>query len=153
MTNGLFGMFSEESPQNIPKSAIFDFDGTLSTKSGRETFDFTLAGGDLPVGPIVELALALKEVGWKIIVISVREEKFRAISQLWLNAHLGSFESLLMRSDGDNRPDEIVKHEIYLNKIEGVYDVQFVVDDRNRVVKMWRNVLGLTCLQVRDGDY
>jgi len=86
-------------------------------------------------------------------VISGREEKFRAISQLWLNAHLGSFESLLMRSDGDNRPDEIVKHEIYLNKIEGVYDVQFVVDDRNRVVKMWRNVLGLTCLQVRDGDY
>ena len=141
------------SAQNIPKSVIFDLDGTLSEKSGRETFDFTSAGGDLSVGPIVELALALREVGWKIIVITGREEKFRGISESWLSVHLGSFESLFMRSDGDYRPDDIVKCEIYLNKIKDVYDVQFVVDDRNRVVKMWREILGLTCLQVRDGDY
>jgi hypothetical protein len=141
------------SAQIIPKSVIFDLDGTLSDKSGRETFDFALAGGDVSVEPIVELALALREVGWKIIVITGREEKFRGISESWLSLHLGSFEYLFMRSDGDYRPDDIVKYEIYLNKIKDFYDVQFVVDDRNRVVKMWREILGLTCLQVRDGDF
>lgn len=139
--------------QSNPKAVIFDLDGTLSEKSDRETFDFASAGSDLSVGAVVELASALREVGWKIIVITGREEKFRRISESWLSAHLGLFERLFMRSDGDYRPDDIVKLEIYLSKIHGVYDVRLVVDDRNRVVKMWRQSLGLTCLQVRDGDY
>lgn len=141
------------SVQNSAKSVIFDLDGTLSEKSGRETFDFASAHNDLPVEPIIKLALALHEVGWKIIVVTGREEKFRKISESWLSAHLGSFESLFMRSNGDYRPDEIVKHEIYVKEIKNVYNVQFVIDDRNRVVKMWREILGLTCLQVREGDY
>lgn len=139
--------------QSNPKAVIFDLDGTLSEKSDRETFDFASAGSDLSVGAVVELASALREVGWKIIVITGREEKFRRISESWLSAHLGLFERLFMRSDGDYRPDDIVKLEIYLSKIHDVYDVRLVVDDRNRVVKMWRQSLGLTCLQVRDGDY
>jgi hypothetical protein len=28
-----------------------------------------------------------------------------------------------------------------------------VVDDRTQVVRMWRDELGLTCLQVADGDF
>ena len=33
------------------------------------------------------------------------------------------------------------------------YDVAGVLDDRDQVVKMWRNELGLTCLQVAEGNF
>jgi hypothetical protein len=59
---------------------------------------------------------------------------------------------LLMRPLGDNRPDEIVKEEMYELHIRGKYNVALVLDDRQKVVDLWRR-LGLTCLQVADGDF
>ena len=63
---------------------------------------------------------------------------------------------LLMRSDGDNRSDYIVKKEIYEQNIRDWQDVLFVLDDRNSkkcpVVDMWREQ-GLTCFQVAEGDF
>ena len=32
------------------------------------------------------------------------------------------------------------------------YNIKYVIDDRNQVVKMWRE-LGLTVLQVADGNF
>jgi len=57
-----------------------------------------------------------------------------------------------MRSQGDTRPDEIVKREIYEEHIKPLYNVDFVLDDRNKVVKMWRS-LGLKVLQVAEGNF
>jgi hypothetical protein len=57
-----------------------------------------------------------------------------------------------MRKEGDVRKDAIVKGEIYEKNINGKYNVLFVLDDRNQMVEMWRG-LGLTCLQVADGDF
>ena len=60
---------------------------------------------------------------------------------------------LLMRKDGDNRPDQIVKRELYERHVVGLYEVEGVLDDRAKVVRMWRDELGLTCLQVADGNF
>ena len=57
-----------------------------------------------------------------------------------------------MRQAGDNRDDRIVKREIYEREIKGRYNVRFVLDDRNKVVALWRD-LGLPCFQVADGDF
>ena len=57
-----------------------------------------------------------------------------------------------MRKEGDNRPDEVVKEEIFNENIRGNYSVRFVLDDRSKVVDMWRQ-LGLKCLQVAEGDF
>ena len=62
------------------------------------------------------------------------------------------YSDLFMRADGDYRADSIVKEEIYHDKIEPVYNVLLVLDDRDSVVKMWRS-LGLTCLQVAEGNF
>lgn len=59
---------------------------------------------------------------------------------------------LLMRQDGDHRDDAIVKYELYRDYIAPWYDIKIVLDDRDRVVRMWRQI-GLTCLQVNDGDF
>jgi adenylate cyclase class IV len=61
-------------------------------------------------------------------------------------------QKLFMRQAGDNRDDRIVKREIYEREIKGRYNVRFVLDDRNKVVALWRD-LGLPCFQVADGDF
>ena len=58
-----------------------------------------------------------------------------------------------MRDGADLRKDSIVKREFYDNEIRDQYFVEFVLDDRNQVVDMWRKDLGLTCLQVNYGDF
>lgn len=57
-----------------------------------------------------------------------------------------------MRSDGDDRRDDIVKKELYDNHIKGKYNVKYVFDDRSRVIDMWRKE-GLRCLQVQAGNF
>ena len=59
---------------------------------------------------------------------------------------------LHMRNADDYRPDDEIKEEFYHNIIDGRFIVDFVLDDRNQVVRKWRE-LGLTCLQVADGNF
>ena len=57
-----------------------------------------------------------------------------------------------MRNDGDKNSDADVKLKIvkeYVNPKR----VWFVLEDRDDVVQMYREDLGLTCLQVNKGDY
>jgi hypothetical protein len=48
-------------------------------------------------------------------------------------------------------PDEILKRDMLDNHAD-IDDVFFVVDDRQKVVDMWRN-LGLNTWQVAPGDF
>jgi uncharacterized protein YcfJ len=57
-----------------------------------------------------------------------------------------------MRPAGTNHPDQELKRALYDEHVVGTYDVAFVIDDRDKVVRMWRD-LGLTCLQVADGAF
>jgi hypothetical protein len=59
---------------------------------------------------------------------------------------------LIMRATGDMRKDSIIKQELLEREIVPNSFVDFVLDDRNQVVDMWRS-LGLTCLQVDYGDF
>jgi len=56
-----------------------------------------------------------------------------------------------MRKAGDNRKDSIVKYEILQELIKEYY-IEYVFDDRDQVVKMWREA-GLRCLQVAPGNF
>ena len=57
-----------------------------------------------------------------------------------------------MRKTGDFRKDSIVKKELFDENVRGKYNIEFVLDDRNQVVEMWRSI-GLVCLQVADGNF
>ena len=70
----------------------------------------------------------------------------------WLEDNSIRYDQLLMRGTGDNSPDIIVKKAIFDVYIKDNYNIEFVLDDRNQVVEMWRS-LGLKCLQVQDGDF
>jgi hypothetical protein len=60
------------------------------------------------------------------------------------------YHELRLRRDGDRRSDVIVKREM----LAGIDKTQvlFVVEDRNRVVQMWRSE-GLVCLQCAPGEF
>ena len=57
------------------------------------------------------------------------------------------YKQLYMRKTGDKRDDTIVKEEIFKEFIEPEYIVLGVIDDRNKVVRMWER-LGLKVMKV-----
>ena len=61
------------------------------------------------------------------------------------------FEHLFMRKTGDFRQDAVIKKEIYDQFIKDKYYIEFVLDDRLQVCRMWYD-LGLTLLTVGDPD-
>jgi hypothetical protein len=87
-----------------------------------------------------------------IIAISGREEKARGITTKWLTECGVPYDELLMRADGDYRPDEVIKEEIYHQQLEHRFSIAAVIDDRDRVVRMWRRI-GLVCFQVAEGAF
>lgn len=134
----------------LPSAIICDLDGTLALHNGRSPYDTAKCDTDM-VNPAIRGILA-ESVGLFIFVTG-REEKYREMTQSWLFEKTGfTCWNLYMRPTGDFRKDDIVKEEIYLTQIMGKYNVRFVLDDRNRVVDMWRRN-GLTCLQVAEGDF
>ena len=53
---------------------------------------------------------------------------------------------------GNKLDDTIIKRNIYEDMIKPRVNVRCVLDDRDRVVKMWREQ-GLKVLQVAEGDF
>lgn len=136
------------------EAVIFDIDGTLALRGDRGPFDWKRVGEDLPNGPVVRLAQWIQQNPyWITIYMSGRDGICREQTEMWLDAQGLYPDLLLMRNIGDNRKDSIVKEELYRTHVEPFWTVKFVVDDRDQVVRMWREELGLTCLQVAYGDF
>ncbi len=89
---------------------------------------------------------------YKIVLCSGRTEDCRGETEKWLWVNGIVYDHLFMRASLDYRKDFEVKKEIFENKIRDVFQVLFVVDDRQQVVDMWRK-LGLVCLQCDYGDF
>jgi predicted kinase len=137
-----------------PKAAIVDIDGTTALKSARSPFDETRVHEDRPNLPVIAVISALHAAGNAIVFLSGRTDKCREATHEWLLRYIPvPFDGLYMRAAGDGRKDSIVKRELFDLHIRDFYDVACVLDDRDQVVRMWRDELGLTCLQVADGDF
>jgi hypothetical protein len=137
---------------------IVDIDGTLALAGDRSPYDWSRVGEDAPNGPVITVARALAARSG-LIYMSGRMEQCREATTGWLHdfgcepgLRMCGFP-LLMRKDGDMRPDQIAKRELYDREVLGIYEVEGVLDDRAKVVRMWREDLGLTCLQVAPGDF
>lgn len=107
---------------------------------------------DVPKFPIVALVRTLYSQGHEIIIMTGRYEKYRKRTIKWLNWHLIPFDRLFMRPTGDNTQDALLKERFLYEDFGGPGGILFAVDDRQRVVDMWRRN-GVTCLQCQKGDY
>jgi hypothetical protein len=87
-----------------------------------------------------------------VLLVSGRTDDLKQETIEWLKKHAVPFTDLFMRAGKDYRDDTVVKKEIYEKKIKLFYNVLFVIDDRAKVVKMWREE-NLVCLQCDWGDF
>ena len=136
----------------VRKAVIVDIDGTVSHRSNREIYDYSKVIHDTPDQKVIEVVNALWMAGNKIIFISARDDSCFNETYRWLTLNCPPFVKLYMRKYGDFREDSIVKREIYEQLIAPDYDILCVLDDRQQVVDMWRE-LGLKCLQVEPGNF
>ncbi len=139
---------------------IFDIDGTLADVSERiqhlkkkpknwEAF-FEGMAQDKAIRSMVRLCNILHASGIRIVLCSGRYEQHRVETVKWLTQQGVHYHDLLLRKDKDHRSDTIVKREM-LAMIDQS-KILFVVEDRSRVVEMWRSE-GLVCLQCAPGEF
>jgi hydroxymethylpyrimidine pyrophosphatase-like HAD family hydrolase len=133
------------------KGIIIDLDGTLCNVDHRrhhvhgENKDWKSFFAGIDKDPVNEwcrqLVLSMHKK-YRIIFVTGRAEEYRTVSVQWLVKNIGfhavGLSPLFMRKNGDFREDFIIKREIYERKIKPDYDILFCVDDRDSVVKMWR---------------
>ena len=138
---------------------IIDLDGTLADIKHRrdqltQNNDWKKFNSEMHLD---RLNLWCKEIiekfreSHEILIVTGRSQNFSDTTEKWLLKHEVSFNRIFYREAEDYRDDTIIKKEIFENKIEPYFLPLFVVDDRRKVVKMWRD-LGLVCLQCDIGD-
>lgn len=134
---------------------LCDLDGTIALINGRNIYDTSKIYTDKVNEPVARILERYDEMKVEIIYITGRSDVSREVTENWLksnNLWFSENQKLLMRRDKDFRNDYIVKKELYENNIQDNYYIEFVLEDRDSVVKLWRD-LGLLCLQVYYGHF
>jgi hypothetical protein len=143
---------------------IFDIDGTLANIEHRRHWILNnpkdwkafqaAAKWDTVIEPIAVIArqLGSNRCANRLILCSGRGEQERPVTEHFLKKHWIPYEALYMRTEGDYRSDDIIKFELLQRIKADGFDPKLAFDDRNRVVKMWRDN-GIMCCQVAEGDF
>ncbi|URM87484.1 polynucleotide kinase [Microbacterium phage DustyDino] len=136
----------------LPDAYIVDTDGTVADHVGiRSPYDTSRYDLDAPHEDVIQLVNYL-EKDFHIIGVSGRSEEHRPATVKWWLDNVGFIpENFFMRPTGDGRPDDVIKAEIYEKEIRGKFNIMGVLDDRARVLRMWR-AKGLTTFAVGDTD-
>lgn len=134
-----------------PSAILVDIDGTLAHMNGRSPYDWGSVGGDTIDEAVAGLLGRYTETH-VIVVMSGRDGSCYDDTAAWLLDNGVAYDHLYMRSEGDTRKDSVVKYELFNYYVRDRFDVEFVLDDRDQVVDMWRS-LGIKCLQVAPGDF
>jgi predicted kinase len=142
--------------ESHPRCILVDIDGTVAQMHGRYAYDWHRVSEDLPKWPVIKTIKAMKKSGYEVIFFSGRDAVCYDDSCQWIcknfDWQLSDFQ-LFMRPTQDQRKDSTIKFELFEQHLKNQYFVEVVFDDRQQVVDMWRQKLGLTCLQVDYGDF
>lgn len=137
----------------LPKAIICDLDGTLALMNDRNPFDASCCDEDELNPPVANTLKVFAKEGYKILLVSGREDRFREPTIRFLEKYDIPYHQLWMRQSKDFRKDSIIKREIFESQIKGKYFIEFVLDDRDQVVELWRKELKLPCFQVNYGSF
>lgn len=141
----------------LPWCCIFDIDGTLALNTGgRNIHDETRVLQDTASWPVLGLYMQIAKFDQSVVFMTGRHETCRQDTLAWLQMRIDETitnDQLHMRGADDNRPDFIVKYELFQEHVADKYRVAGCFDDRDQVVDLWRNKLGLPTFQVSNGDF
>lgn len=140
---------------DLPHVILVDIDGTVAEMQDRKPYDWGRVSEDLPRKHIIDLVTSYRFPDYdtpnrSVIFLSGRDAVCQKATRQWLIDNVGWAEDcyLFMRGKGDTRKDTIVKKELFDKYIKGRYNVDYVVDDRDQVVRMWEFELGLSVIKV-----
>ena len=138
--------------ESLPKTYVYDIDGTLSLKGDRDIFDDSKLHLDMEIKEVGHILRALSKDGYKTVFVSGRQDSCMGTTVQWLkNNNLWMNDSeIFMRKAKDQRNDSIVKEEIVLNNLVPNFNVVGVVDDRIGVTRNFHK-LGVFVLNVNQG--
>ena len=150
---------------NIKATVIFDLDGTLAlvdkrreiAKKPNGKIDFDIFYDpqyielDEPNSSVIELAKMYKRNGYEIVIVSGRSDRTKEATERWLEKYGILYDRMIMRKRKNFTPDNELK-ERWLEKYLDRDDIRVVVDDRQRVVDMWRRN-GLDVFQVANRNF
>ena len=150
---------------NKKTTVIFDLDGTLALidkrrdialkPNGKIDFDIFYDPQyielDEPNSSVIELAKMYKRNGYEIVIVSGRSDRTKEATERWLEKYGILYDRMIMRKRKNFTPDNELK-ERWLEKYLDRDNIRVVVDDRQRVVDMWRRN-GLNVFQVENGNF
>jgi len=160
LTHGLIPKLDPEQ-----KVVIFDMDGTMADQTVRRQYiegehkDYELYYsyvnilGDTPIQTIIDWCNACYEAGLIVLVVSGRPADRASDATVdWLYMCRVNYHRLFMRPSGDFRDDDIIKQEILDKILKWIPKEQilFAVDDRPRIIRMWKKN-GIKCYDVGKG--
>ena len=150
-------------------TVVVDIDGTLADISHRVHLIrnkpkqwnkfFEECDKDTPNDWCVKLVRSMHDAGYLIHFVTGRKKALEAKTQAWLSYQFRElmgvrssvpYKLTLVRGNGDFTPDFELKRKWLF--VYGKDRILFVVEDRDQVVKMYREE-GLTVLQCADGNY
>ena len=146
-------------------TVIFDLDGTLadiekrrnlSTKDNGKMdwdrfFDPKNIKLDEPNLPVTLLAKMMHDKGFRIVIFSGRLDVTKEATKRWLEDNGIKWDILKMRPKHMKFVDDAELKREWLHEL-GKDSVFLVVDDRKKVVDMWRKE-GMDVWQVAEGDF
>ncbi|MFF9042235.1 AAA family ATPase [Streptomyces sp. NPDC014892] len=137
----------------LPSAVMCDIDGTLALRGDRGAYDFTRCEEDLLNVSVRGALRSFRSAdGDVIVLLSGRGEEHRSRTEAWLRAHDVPYDELWMRAAGDQRRDDVVKAELFDRHVRHRFAVRVSLDDRDRVVAVWRR-MGLPTWQVNYGAF
>ncbi len=150
-------------PKPVKGYIICDLDGTLAdithrlkyAKGEEKDWDkfFSFISADNLRLEVVDILLKYETEGYDIILVSARPDTYRQATRIWLAGCMNGYplwKTLIMRKGNDKRPDVEVKKQILDTYFPDKTLIHKVIDDRPRVISMWREN-GLDVIDVGKG--
>lgn len=160
---------------------IFDLDGTLADCEHRRHFVdpeklkdwkpdyksfFEACDKDAPINPTINILKSFLDSSctegctsdiFDIQIWSGRSEWVREKTKKWIRDHITphwQVPILKMRPIGNTEPDEVLKERWLEESISKGKTIQFVFDNRPKVIRMWRSrgIFVFNCCQ-HDGEF
>jgi predicted kinase len=134
---------------SLPHCIIVDVDGTISIMGDRSPYEWSKVCVDTINHAVRSVVNSYK--GGEIFIFSGRDGECHEATFQWLKDNDVKFHHLYLREAGNVEKDSIIKQRLFDEHIKGKYYVDFVLDDRLQVARLWHS-LGLTLLRVGDPD-
>lgn len=147
-------------------TVIFDLDGTLAIIDKRREkaanfdnkinwkafFDPANIELDEPNIAVIKVFQAMKAAGYRVGILSGRDTVSLNETCNWLKKYGVDYDFMKMRPKGSHTPDNVLKKQWLDEMIAEGHKIICVFDDRDKVVKMWREN-GILCFQVAEGAF